>query len=285
MGLRLIATDIDGTLIRSDHCISPRTRAAFRAAMAAGIESVAISGRQPYSIGAVVAGSPLDGPVIGSNGAVSVDLLTREVIFEELIDVDAQRQMAFGLMEAFPGVKVVSVRDAGNDYVAQHGYSGEHPGSETALWSVTHSFAHLDEVLAEPSVKLVLHDAGVDPEVMLKVAQGLGVAGCHPTTSGASFLEVGRAGVSKASALARFCAARGIAASEVVAFGDNNNDVEMLAWAGRGIAMGNAVPAALEAADEVTLHHNDDGVAVVIERLLEGLDERDSRTGVCVGAA
>ena len=53
-----------------------------------------------------------------------------------------------------------------------------------------------------------------------------------------------------------------------MAFGDNNNDLEMLAWAGLGVAMGNAVPAALEVADEVTLHHDDDGVAIVVERLL-----------------
>lgn len=277
MVVRLIATDIDGTLVRSDHrTISPRTRAALSAAREAGVEVLAISGRQPNSIGAIVEGSPLDGlPVIGSNGAVSVDLSTRKVLFEELIDVDAQRQMAFGLMEAFPGVRVMSVRSAGNDYVAQQGYVGAHPGTENALWPVTHRFAQLDDVLAEPSVKLVLRDHAVDPEVMLGVAQRLGVYGCHPTTSGASFLEVSRLGVTKATALARFCAMRGIAASEVMAFGDNNNDVEMLAWAGRGVAMGNAVPTALDAADEVTLHHDADGVAVVIESLLTRLRERE----------
>lgn len=279
MGLRLIATDIDGTLIHSvQRTISQRTSAAFAAARAAGVEVVAISGRQPYSIGAVVAGSPLDGPIIGSNGAVSVDLSTREVIFEELIDVDAQREVALGVMEAFPGVRAVSVRKAGNDYVAQHGYTGKHPGAEKALWAVSQRFADLDEVLAKPSVKMVLHDHTVDPEVLLRFAQRLGVTGCHPTTSGASFLEVGRAGVSKATALARFCAARGIDPADVVAFGDNNNDVEMLAWAGRGVAMGNAVPAALDAADEVTLHHDDDGVAVVVERLL-GLSQRSVGSG------
>lgn len=278
MGIRLIATDVDGTLIRSDHrSISPRTRQAFEAARAAGVEVLAISGRQPHSIAAIIAGSPLEGPVIGSNGAVSVDLATRRVIFQELIDVDAQRQMALGLIEAFPGVKVLSVRDAGNSYVAQHGYGGKQdPASANRVWSFTHRFAHLDEVLAEPSLKLVLRHDSIDPEVMLGVARRLGVPGCHPTTSGAPFLEVGPAGVSKATALARFCAVRGIQAGEVVAFGDNNNDVEMLAWAGRGVAMGNAVPAAMDAADEVTLHHDADGVAVVVERVLAGLEVVDT---------
>lgn len=270
MGVRLIATDVDGTLVRSDHVtISPRNRAAFAAARASGIEVVAISGRQPYSIGAIVAGSPLEGPVIGSNGAVAVDLATREVYFEELLDLQAQWSMAQAMREAFPRVLMVSVRAAGNEYVAQHGYTGEKdPGAENALWPVTHRFAALDEVLAEPSLKLVIRDDAVPAEELLAVARDLAVPGCLPITSGAPFLEVGRAGVSKATALERYCAARGIAAEEVVAFGDNNNDAAMLRWVGRGVAMANATPEALAAADEVTLHHDEDGVAAVIEELL-----------------
>lgn len=270
MAVRLIATDVDGTLVRSDHrTISTRNRDAFAAAREAGIDVLAISGRQPYSIGAIVAGSPLEGPVVGSNGAVARDLATREVLFEELIDVEAQRAVALGLLRAFPNAKLVSVRDAGDTYVAEHGYAGQQdPGAENSLWPVTHRFADRDEVLAEPSVKLVVRDDVVRPELMLEAARALAIPGVHPTTSGAPFLEIGRAGVSKATALARFCAARGIDAAEVVAFGDNTNDVEMLAWAGHGVAMGNATPDAVAVADEVTLHHDADGLAVVLERLL-----------------
>lgn len=272
MEVRLIATDIDGTLLRSDHrTISPRNRAAFAAARASGIEVLAISGRQPYSMGALVAGSPLEGFVVGSNGSVAVDLVTHEVLFEETLDVDAQRTLALAMLEEFPDAHVVSVRSAGNEYVAQHGYTGaQDPGAELAAWPVTHRFADLDEVLEAPSLKLVIRhpDPTVAPEQMLEVARGLAVPGTHPTTSGAPFLEVGRAGVSKATALARFAGDRGIEASQVVTFGDNLNDVEMLRWAGLGVAMGNAVPGAIEVADEVTLHHDADGVAVVIERLL-----------------
>lgn len=271
MGVRLIATDVDGTLIRSDHTFSTRNRAAFAAAKAAGIEVLAISGRQPYSIGAIVADSALEGFVVGSNGAVAVDLVKRHVLFEELIDVDAQRTLTLAMLEEFPDAHVVSVRNAGNEYVAQHGYTGEQdPGAGSALWPVQHRFASLDEVLAEPSLKLVVKhpDRRVAPERLLEVARGLAVPGTHATTSGAPFLEVGRSGVSKATALARFAGDRGIDPSEVVAFGDNLNDVEMLRWAGLGVAMGNAVQGAVEAADQVTLHHDADGVAVVIERLL-----------------
>lgn len=269
--VKLIATDVDGTLLNSSHRISPRTRAAFTAARASGVEVLAISGRQPYSIGAIVAGSPLEGFVVGSNGAVAVDLANRHVLFEELLDVDAQRTLAHAMLAEFPEARVVSVRSAGNEYVAQHGYVGEQdPGAENALWPVSHRFADLDDVLAEPSLKLVVKhpDPTLAPEQMLEVARGLSVPGTHPTTSGAPFLEVGRAGVSKASALARFAADRGIDPADVVTFGDNLNDVEMLAWAGLGVAMGNGVPGAIEAADEIALTNDADGVAVVIERLL-----------------
>lgn len=271
MDVRLIATDMDGTLLGSDHRISPRNSAAFAAARDAGLAVLAISGRQAYSIGGLVAGSPLEGFAIGSNGSVAVDLAARTILFEELLDLDAQQAVTRAMLEHFPDAHVRSVRDAGNTHVAQHGYTGdEEPASDLAPWPVTVRYADLDDVLAEPSVKLVIKhpDPTVAPETMLEVARDLAVPGTHPTTSGAPFLEIGRAGVSKATALARFAASRGIDATQVVAFGDNLNDVEMLQWAGLGVAMGNAVPGAMEAADEVTLHHDEDGVAVVIERLL-----------------
>lgn len=270
MGIRLIATDLDGTILRSDHrTVSDRTKAAFAAAREAGLAVVAISGRQPYSIGAIVADTALDGLTIGSNGSVAVDLRERSILFEELIDVDAQRALATRMLEAFPNARVVSVRDGGNSYVAQHGYVGERdPGADTTRWLVTHRETFLDEVLDAPSVKLVVRDPGATPEELLAVSRELAIPGVHPTISGAPFLEVARSGVSKASALARVAAGLGIDASEVIAFGDNTNDVEMLTWAGTGVAMANATAPALAAADDVTLDNDADGVAVVIERLL-----------------
>ena len=100
------------------------------------------------------------------------------------------------------------------------------------------------------------------------LARGLGIDGFHATTSGAPFLEVGPVGVTKAAALARLCDRWCIDPADVVAFGDNLNDVEMLRFAGLGVAMGNAEPEAVAAADRVTLTNNEDGVAAVIETLL-----------------
>lgn len=89
-------------------------------------------------------------------------------------------------------------------------------------------------------------------------------------SSPSALLEISGPGVSKASTLALCCAERGISHEEVVAFGDMPNDVEMLTWAGRSYAMGNAHPDVLAAASGRTVANNDDGVAVVIEQLLDG---------------
>ncbi|WP_342372851.1 HAD family hydrolase [Propioniciclava soli] len=268
--IRLLATDVDGTLIHSDHVtISARTREAFLAASEAGIVVTAVSGRQPYSIAALVRGTALEGPAIGSNGSVAMHLSTGELFFEEILDVDAQRTLVEAMRARFPGVRAVSVRDGGNTYLAEHGYSGpQDPGAQSAAWEVVHRFADLDEVLAAGSVKLVLKHDDVEPRALLAAARELAVPGCHPTISGAPFLEVAREGVTKASGLASVCTHLGIDASEVMVFGDNVNDVEMLRWAGVGVAMGNATPEALAAADRVTLTNDADGVAQVIEGLL-----------------
>lgn len=266
---RLLATDVDGTLLNTSHEISDRTRTAFARARWAGMEVIAVSGRQPYSIGVIVQHTALDGDAIGSNGAVAMNLQTRQVLFEELMDLPAQQELVRRMLEVFPGLNLVSVRDAGNSYVAEHGYSGiEDPGAKVARWPVRHWRGTREEVLAERSLKLVLRDDGILPEELLTAALRLDVPGCHPTISGAPFLEVGRAGVTKATALSRYCEAKGIDRRDVVAFGDNINDLEMLEWAGMGVAMGNAGPDVRHAADHVTLTNDEEGVALVIEELL-----------------
>jgi len=88
------------------------------------------------------------------------------------------------------------------------------------------------------------------------------------TLSGAPFVEVMAAGVSKASGLAQLCTRLGVERSEVLAFGDGLNDREMLTWAGHGVAVANAEDAVKDVADELTSSNDEDGVALVIEALL-----------------
>ena len=106
---------------------------------------------------------------------------------------------------------------------------------------------------------------------LLAMLDASGLTGFHATTSGAPFLEVQGAGVTKASGVARLCAILGFEAADVMAAGDARNDVELIEWAGFGVAMGNAVPEAIAAADWTTTHNEDDGLALAIEQVLAAI--------------
>ena len=123
-------------------------------------------------------------------------------------------------------------------------------------------------MLRAPSLKLVIRHRTLAVAEIFAVLQTLDQTGFAATLSGAPFVEVMAEGVTKATGLARLCAELGIGQDEVLAFGDALNDVEMLHWAGHGVAMANAGPAALLAADEVTASNAEDGVAVVVERVV-----------------
>ena len=265
--IRLIATDLDGTLVNSARLLDPRTLEALTAARDAGLAVVPASGRQPFSIAEVLSGSWLaEGIVIGANGAVGVDLATDDVLFETVIEVEAQTRLFHELRQIYPKLACVSIRDAGATFWPEEGYVGMMDPGDHGREEVLKHYP-LEEVLGEPSVKLVLRGADVAPEEVRAVAEGLGVPGVKVSTSGAPFVEVAAEGVNKASGLQKLCARLGIAQDEVLAFGDNNNDLEMIGWAGHGVAMGNALPELAAVADEVTLTNNEFGVAVVVERL------------------
>lgn len=267
--IRLIATDIDGTLLRSDHTVSDRTRAVLASAQDAGVPVVPISGRQAPVLAPVAALADLAGPAICANGAVGYHLGRQEVLFEELLSVEAQTAIVRAFRAEYPLVRCVSVRQAGYVFVPEHGYVGMmDPGDHGRPLDEPDAEFDLADVLAEPSTKLVLRQPGVAPEDLLALADHLAVPGTQATISGAPFLEVAAAGVTKASGLARLCAGLGIDQGEVAAFGDHVNDLDLLGWAGVGVAMGNALPEVKRAADVVTASNDADGLAIAVEDLL-----------------
>lgn len=266
--MRVIATDVDGTLIRSDHSLSRRTLAALTDAVGAGWLVVPISGRHPYSILPVVERTPLLGYCVGSNGAVGMNLVTSQVLFEQTLTVEAQTELVARMRELVPGIKATSVRDAGRTFVPERGYVGLMDPGDHGRDGLDLPEYPLSVVLAKPSLKLVLRHPEVAEDELLRLARSLAVPGTHPSTSGAPFLEVAAGGVTKASGLATLGELLGFGREDVVAFGDNLNDVELLSWAGHGVAMGNALPEARAVADEVTATNDDDGLALVVERLL-----------------
>lgn len=278
MPIRLIATDLDGTLLSSAGTLSPRSRAALGAAQAAGLWVVPVTARQPHAMRAGAASLGLTWALC-SNGAYGIHLRTGECLFETHIATDVQRALVHALRGRLPELLFVSVRQGGEVFRAQTGYAdlaqlSDHGRDPSQMDACT-----LDEVLAEPSLKLIVRHPTMGPADLLPHVRALDLPGFAVTHSGAPFLEVLADGVSKAWGLAQLCAHLGVRREEVLAFGDAPNDTEMLAWAGRGVAVANAHPEAQAAADEQTLSNDEDGVAVVIEALLQAQAAGQSSAG------
>jgi len=259
--LRLVATDLDGTLLRSDGTVSDRTVAALRLVEARGAMVVLVTGRPPRWMRSVAAAVGHAGLAVCANGAVVYDLHDERVLESFPLDVEAAQAVAAAVRAAIPGVHF-AIETADRGFAHEPGYL---PRVDSAA---PFSRAPLDELLTAPVVKLLIRHGTLDPDTLLasarEVADGLAEL-THSSRDG--LLEVSATGVTKATTLARLAAARGIGADGVVAFGDMPNDLPMLAWAGTAYGMGNAHPDVLEAVDLVAPDHDQDGVAVVLENL------------------
>ncbi|QYJ02619.1 Cof-type HAD-IIB family hydrolase [Nocardioides panacisoli] len=272
MPLRLVATDLDGTLLRSDLSVSARTRAALDAVRAAGIPVVPVTARQPEGMRDVAEATGFDGWALCSNGALGIHLGTGEVLFESAIAPTAQRALVTALDAAVPGLVYASVRDRGETFLAEPAYAAtatyaDHKRDPESMTTGTRA-----AVLDRPSLKFIVRHPGMDAQTLWGLVGRLAVPGLHLTRSGAPFVEVQPEGADKASGLTRLCREWGVAQQDVVAFGDAPNDASMLAWAGHAVAVAGACEEVLAVSDEVTADNDDDGVARVLERLLDGAD-------------
>lgn len=267
-GVRLIATDLDDTLLGAGGVVSARTRAALDAARAAGIATVPVTARQPIGLRPIAEQAGFDGWALCGNGAYGMHLGTGEHLFAEEIPPHVQQELAEALGTVIPDLLFASVRDAGEVFVAQEGYAAVAALSDHKRDPRTMGGVPLADVLGTPSLKLVIRHPELSIPEIFSALQSLGLTGFEATMSGAPFVEVMAEGVTKATGLAHVCTRLGIDRSETVAFGDALNDLEMLQWAGHGVAVANAIDVVRVAADEVTAAHDEDGVAVVIEQIL-----------------
>ncbi len=264
--VRLIATDLDGTLLRDDKTIGRAEATALRGAADAGLILVAATGRQPGTVPVDLAACGVR-YLVAANGAIGVEQGTGEILFETEIDAPTVAAIAAVVREALPDARLSAAREHGRHYVVEPGYAELVLPSESVPADYL-TVGTSEEVTNGPTLKLTVRHPELSPERMLEIVGLAGPANCQLTTSGAPFLEIGGAGVNKATGLARLGEVLGVDASEVIAFGDAGNDVEMLVWAGYGVAMGNATDAAKAVADHVTATNNAGGVAAVIEALL-----------------
>jgi Cof subfamily protein (haloacid dehalogenase superfamily) len=256
MSPRLAAIDLDGTLLRSDGSLSERTRKALRETP---LEIVVVSARGPRGVREVVDAAQLDGWAIASNGGVILDLAERTPRRVRAIESQVAVRLVRALRDRLPGILFGVERES---FAHEPGFAAWNwtPPADTRVGDVL-------ELLDEPPTKLVLRHEQHELDVIAAAAREIVRDDAAVYISGNWVIEISAAGVNKATALAEICEERGLEAADVVAFGDHLNDLPMLAWAGLGVAVANAHPDVIEAADEVTASNDEDGVALVLERL------------------
>jgi Cof subfamily protein (haloacid dehalogenase superfamily) len=263
---RLVASDIDGTLIRTDGTLSARTVDVLDRLHCAGIPAVLVTGRplrwlrQLYDQMA----EPL--PAVCANGAVVYDPDTDKVLRADPLSVELLLDVTGRLREAVPDIALaVEVEDGRRFWYEQ---------SWPVLWPGEHDTVRMlatpEELASAPAVKLLARSAGHEPDAFYElVSRTLGEAAETTHSSSSALVEISAAGVTKAAGLAWLSEREGYSARDVLAFGDMPNDLPMLTWAGRSVAMANAHPAVREVADEVTLTNDEDGVAAYLEKFFD----------------
>lgn len=266
----LVALDIDGTLFTAGHgvasntvdeTISPATREAVDRALEAGAHVVLATGRSTFGITRVL--DMLELPrtrgdkvyTVASNGSVTFAYPPVELLSTVTFDAS---EVVRRLLEHVPQA-LVAVEEVGVGYrVNRHFPDGEITGDMT-LQSV-------DQLVSEPVTRVVIRDPDASAEDFIELAEQLGLHGINYYIGWTAWLDLAPTGVSKASGLASICERLGVTQQNVLAIGDGRNDVEMLQWAGRGVAMGQAPLEVQEAADDVTRSVQDDGAAYELAR-------------------
>lgn len=254
----LVALDLDGTVVAPDESISPRVRGAVAAVVAGGVPVVLSTGRSVLGTRPVAAALGLrDGWLVCSNGTVIATLDPPVVTDTVTFDARPAVQM---LRRELPGA-LIAVEELGVGYRVSAPFPpGELTGEQVVL--------DVDALVDEPVTRVVLRSPEHESEHFLEIVARLGLQDVSYAVGYDAWLDLAPMGVNKASALATVCARMGVDASQVLAVGDGRNDLEMLRWAGVGVAMGHSPAEVQDAADLVTDGFDDDGCATALERWL-----------------
>jgi len=268
---KLVATDLDGTLLNSEGEVSPRTRAALEATWDAGIPVVGVTGRGPRLLDSVRVALDGRGIAVLAQGGFVVDLERNEV----LRTVGLPREQAAAVIariEHVAGDLIVAVEDAAEQAEAsgplrvQHGFNWPYPEP-----------AHLlprNEVLPPgPVLKVFLRSSTLGQDELLARAESVvDPTDAEVTHAGLGFIEVLPPGITKATGLAIALEQYGVGFGDVLVFGDMPNDLPMIGAVadagGRAVAVANAHPAVRAATPDVTSGHDADGVARYLEAVL-----------------
>jgi hydroxymethylpyrimidine pyrophosphatase-like HAD family hydrolase len=254
-GYRIAAIDLDGTLFRADGSVSARTRESLRRATLAGILPVIVTARPPRRIRDYCELLALTGPAVCCNGAITYDPARHAVLETAAIPAVVARALVEQLRMAIPGSTLAW------EHGLRFGCDQNFPLAE---------LFGSDEGDAQPPpgeiAKLLVYHPELGLATLLAHTKDI-IGDAATATQSGDVVEITAAGVDKAAGVARLAIRHGVKPADVVAFGDMPNDAPLLRWAGHGVAVENAHPEALSAADEVTASNERDGVAVVLERL------------------
>ncbi len=259
-GVRLVATDLDGTLLHTDGTVTDRTRQVIETLDERGVQVVFVTGRPIRWMESLWHHVGDHGLAICSNGAIVYDVAHHEVAELRPIPRPVVLEVADVVRRAVPGTAFALEKVDG---------FGKEPvfrpdGPDVPALQV----APLEQLADDGVAKLLaLHEDLAPAQFWAQVEAAVGRLVTTTWSSVGALVEMSAAGVTKATTLAAVCAERGITPDQVVAFGDMPNDLALLEWAGRGYAMANAHESVLAATDHHAPRHDEDGVAQVLESL------------------
>lgn len=271
---RLLATDLDGTLLRSDHTVSPRTRDALAAAVAAGAAHLVVTGRSVGWTRHILDDLGYRGLAVCGQGAQLYHAGEHRLLTSVTLDRALARR-AVTRLEAELGPLPIAANRDGLDgtvvmdrwYRIRHG-SGFEAAAATAASPPPAWADGRAEMWEQPLIKLYVQHPTLSDDELAAVTRGLVGDLVGVVLAGQGLVEVVPLGLTKATGLSVAARRLGVTARDTIAFGDMPNDIPMLTWAAHGVAMAGAHPEVLAVADEVTAGNDAEGVAKVLERLL-----------------
>lgn len=262
----LIATDLDGTLVRHDNTISDRARAAIRAAEEAGIPVVPTTGRQIGGLRTVL--DAFSRYALVNNGSLGIDLADDEVLFCSMTPAATVAAFVDAVLEYAPGAQFASVRDGGRVFAVTEHYLEQVRPDELVKDPAEFVTADRDDIRSHDCLKIMVRSTDLPTDEFLSRTLTLRIPGGHTSNSGFPMVEMCAAGLTKAAGLDRLCGLLGMTSADVVALGDGGNDAEMLRWAGRSFAMADGQQLAKDAATDIAPPATEEGFARVVESLL-----------------
>jgi hydroxymethylpyrimidine pyrophosphatase-like HAD family hydrolase len=258
---RLIATDLDGTLLRRDHTVSPRSRAALAAATQAGASHIVVTGRPVGGVRFILADLGYSGLAVCAQGAQVYHAGEHRLLTSVTLDRQVAA-LALAKIEAEVGPMAVAA--------AQDGVDGDillGPGYEIETVRELTRVDGREPLWAAPLTKVYVQHPALGDDELVAAARAVAGGLVEVVLAGPRMVELLPLGLTKATGLSLAARRLGTTAAGTIAFGDMPNDIPMLRWAAHAVAMANGHPEVKAVADEVTASNEEDGIAVVLERL------------------